>query len=442
MQKIFTRTRKLPAVAAVMTASLVLAGCAADTTPDGAADSTSPANDAPLTILSQWGASDAEGLVLAETIAAYELETGRTVELTVVAGEGSDAKRTFEATVLAGSESDLVFTNMYSSTVNWVDDGATVAVDEYVTAWGLDSVIQPSALDVWRGADGAIRGFPFSGLQWPVWYNTELLEQAGVAGVPETTDELIAAANKLSAADIQPFAIGGNDWSGTKLFMQMVQNYLDDDASKELLTNGGYCANPAAMKGVDLVIDLVNQGVFLEDSQGLSYDQMVASYTTGQAAIMYTGQWAFAAVSEEIVSATQFGGFPISSDSVWAKPTAYNSQNGVGISISQNGVKNIGAVEEFVKFMFQKSTVSNFAVNANVIPVVNPANVDATGADELFIQSVTTLPALVDYIPMPDDYVPGPVINALNAAVSLAFTKGNDSQTVCSALDAVYNSAK
>lgn len=441
MQKIFTRTRKLLAVSAVMTASMVLTGCAAETATDGAA-SAPAANDAPLTILSQWGASDAEGLVLAETIAAFELETGRTVELTVVAGEGSDAKRTFEATVLAGSEPDLIFTNMYSSTVSWVDDGATVAVDQYLTAWGLDSVIQPSALDVWRGSDGAIRGFPYSGLQWPVWYNTNLLEQAGVATVPKTTDELIASVKKLSAANIQPFAIGGNDWSGTKLFMQMVQNYLDDDASKELLTNGGYCANPAAMKGVDLVIDLVNQDVFLEDSQGLSYDQMVASYTTGQAAIMYTGQWAFAAVPEEIISVTEFGGFPISSDSVWSKPTAYNSQNGVGISISQNGVKNIAAVEEFVKFMFQKSTVSNFAVNANVIPVVTPTGVDATGADTLFVQSVTSLPEIVSYIPMPDDYVPGAVINALNGAVSLAFTKGNDRLTVCSALDAVYNSAK
>lgn len=439
---IHRRALAISASAALVTIGLV--GCSADSSTSTDQSSPSSSEEAvaamkPLTVMSQWGA-DAEGVILEELIADYEKATGNTVELTVVAGDGADVKRTYEASVLAGEEPDIILTNMFASTVNWVSEGITVPVDNYLKEWGLDSVIRKGAQGVWDSPDG-LRGFPFSGLQWPVWYNTALLEQAGVSKVPETTEELVSAAKKLRSSGIKPFAIGGNDWSGTKLFLQMVSGFLDEDSTKDLLANGGFCENPAAMKGIDLVLDLVAEGVFVDDSQGMSYEQMTAMYQDEQAAIMYTGQWAFGGVSDELSSTTTFSGFPKSPENVWPLPTSYNSENGVGLHISNNGAGNIAAVEPFVKLMFSKEYVSAWAVRSSVVPVVEAEYVDPTGASDLFVQAVTELPTKVSYIPMPDDHVPGTVINALPTAVSLAFTPGSDSTKVCSAVDSIYASA-
>ena len=436
------RTLAISASAALVALGLV--GCSADSSPSADQSSPSSGEEAvaamkPLTVMSQWGA-DAEGVILEELIADYEKATGNTVELTVVAGDGADVKRTYEASVLAGEEPDVILTNMFASTVNWVSDGATVPVDKYLAEWGLDSVIRKGAVGVWDSPDG-LRGFPYSGLQWPVWFNTALLEQAGVSKVPETTPELVSAAKKLRSSGIKPFAIGGNDWSGTKLFLQMVSGFLDEDSTKDLLTNGGFCENPAAMKGIDLVLDLVAEGVFVDDAQGLSYEQMTAMYQDGQAAIMYTGQWAFGGVTDELASTTTFTGFPKSPENVWPLPTSYNSENGVGLHISNNGAENIAAVEPFVKLLFSKEYVSAFAVRSSVVPVVEAEYVDPTGASDLFVQSVAELPTKVSYIPMPDDHMPGTVISAMPAAVSLAFTPGSDRNKVCSAVDSIYASA-
>lgn len=434
-------------IVAVFAVAGLLGGCASgadtDTSETGASsggNSTSDSQPKTLTIMSQWGVSKPEGILLADVIAEYEAQTGNTVDLTVVSGDGLDIKRTYEAAVLAGDEPDIVLSNLFASTVDWVSDGATVAVDSYVEQWGLDSVIRQGALGVWDSPDG-IRGFPYSGLQWPIFFNMKALGEVGIDSIPTTTDALIDASKKLRAAGYQPFAIGGNDWSGTKLFLQMVETYLSAEESKQLMAEGGFCQSPKAMQGINLILDLVATGVFADNSQGLSFEQMVALYHEEQAAMMYSGQWSFAGVPEALAAETVFGGFPLASGAAWSKPTAYNSENGVGINISQNGAANIEAVEPFVKLMFDKKYVSRFAVEASVIPVVEQDYVDPTGANDLFVQAVVDLPTRVDYIPMPDDHVPGNVINALPAAVSLAFTPGSTAERVCSAVDDVYASA-
>ena len=440
MKSRLNRSKKL--IAAFAVAGL-LAGCAggADTEPSNTETSSNSGGELkPVTVMMQWGIDGPEGLVLADLIAEYEAQTGNTVELTVVSGDGLDIKRTYEAAVLAGEEPDIVLTNLFASTVDWVSDGATVAVDSYVDEWGLSSVIREGALGVWDSPDG-IRGFPYAGLQWPIFFNMKALGEVGIDTIPTTTDALIDASKKLRAAGYQPLAVGGNDWSGTKLFLQMVETYLDAEESKQLMSEGGFCANPKAMGGINLIRDLVSNGVFADNTEGLGYGDMVALYHEEQAAMMYSGQWSFAGVPESLAKETEFGGFPLASGAAWSKPTAYNSENGVGINISQNGAANIDAVEPFVKLMFDKKWLSRFAVEASIIPVVEPDSVDPSGANDLFVQAVVDLPTRVDYIPMPDDHVPGDVISALPAAVSLAFTPGSSADKICSAVDDVYSSA-
>lgn len=61
------------------------------------------------------------------------------------------------------------------------------------------------ALVHYSSASGELQAFPYSGFLWPVWYNTRILDEAGLE-IPTTTDELIAAAQALREADKTPSA--------------------------------------------------------------------------------------------------------------------------------------------------------------------------------------------------------------------------------------------
>ena len=67
-------------------------------------------------------------------------------------------------------------------------------------------------------------------------------------------------------------------------------------------------------------------------------------------------------------------------------------------------------------------------------------NLDLSGTSLLFQQSQEETPSRVTYLPMPDDHVPGGVLDQLPSAVALAFTPGTSPDTVCKAIDAVYSS--
>lgn len=108
--------------------------------------------------------------------------------------------------------------------------------------------------------------------------------------------------------------------------------------------------------------------------------------------------------------------------------------------MSKNGQNNISAVEKFVKFLYQPKWIQQLAVNASVIPTSNLDKLDLSSASTLFQYAVGSLPKTVSYVQMPDDNVPGSVIDALDPATALAFTPGKSDKDVCSAIDAIYSS--
>ncbi|MDR0417106.1 MAG: hypothetical protein LBH76_07320, partial [Propionibacteriaceae bacterium] len=44
----------------------------------------------------------------------------------------------------------------------------------------------------------------------------------------------------------------------------------DADAMKDVMSNGGYCADPSVMQGVDLFIDLRDSGAFVDNVAGMN----------------------------------------------------------------------------------------------------------------------------------------------------------------------------
>jgi ABC-type glycerol-3-phosphate transport system substrate-binding protein len=345
----------------------------------------------------------------------------------------------YETAIAAGQEPDVVIVNLFDKTLGWLDAGVIKPTDQYLKDWGLADKIDEAALTQWRQGqkpDGQLQGIPYSGFSWPVWYNAKLLKDAGVTEVPKTTEELIAAARKLRAKGIAPMIVGGNDWSGQKLFYQITQSYLTPDATKKIMSDGGYCSSPEMMKGIELFTELRDGGVFVDNVQGFTADNMNNTYYSQKAAMMPAGSWAFAGAVEAgtgVVENTTLGGFPVPEDAVADGPTAYKGYTGVGFMISNKGAEEgrIEAVRKFVEAFYADEAVGEFVTTANNLAPVK-GDYSSYAKNPLLAQALA-LDGKVGELVLPDVWI-GSSSDPITQVTALAY--GNaDAQAICSGLD-------
>lgn len=422
----------LSAVATSLT--LVLIGCAQSTSDGTGAD----AEVTELNILSLYKKTGdvPEGAAINLAIDSFVDGTGIQVNFTEA---GENLGEEFEATVLAGQEADVVIVNLFDKSSGWVENGAAIPVNDLISEWGLDSVIKESAIAEWTNANGDVQGFPFQGFTWPVWYNTDLLSKAGISEVPQSTDDLIEAADALRAAGIGPMVVGGNDWSGNKLWLQFVQMFMEPSEAADVFSNGGYCENANAMKGIDEFVRVRDAGVFVSGVEGYTADLMNAAYYAEEAAIMPAGSWAMSGAPAEIADVTELGGLPNPVGGVYDLPTAYEGFTGVGFFISQKGAEKLSAVKDFILSFYEPAVVGSFVSEVNVVPATTTditTYLDA--ASPLLRQAVSTMQSSVNFALMPDTYV-GTRGDALTQASALAYSPGVTAAEICSAADQAYN---
>ena len=274
--------------------------------------------------------------------------------------------------------------------------------------WGLDGKFQEDALTQWRNgatASGKLQGFPYSGFTWPVWYNMSLLNKAGITEIPATTDDLITDAQKLRAAGIGPFIVGGKDWTGQKLFFQIIQSYASADEIQKVMTTGGYCSTPSVMKGIDLFTKLRDAGVFVDNTQGYSADDMNTTFFAQKAAMMSSMSNFFGAAATsgtDVVSNIKLGGFPLPSGSSFSMPTEYKGFTSSGFMITKRGASpgHIELVKKLIMAFMAKDVVDQFVKEGNnVTPLKGDYSAVATNP---LLQSSLGMDSKLDGAVLPD----------------------------------------
>ncbi len=426
-----TRPRAVRGVAAFVVSALALTPTLVACGSDVHATSSDS-----IDVVTRWSSGNSAAAAQNRVFQAFTAETGTKVNVT----EGLETiDDQVENAVAAGKSPDLVIVNLFDKTLGWLDAGVTVPADQYVKEWGLADKIKPVALDEWRvgGApSGALQGLPFSGFSWPLWYNTDLLKKAGVDKIPTTTDELVTAAQKLRAAGIGPLTVGGNDWTGQKLFYQVAQSFTDAATMHKVMQHGGYCATPSVLDGIKLFTQLRDARVFVDNAAGLIADGMYASYYSGKAAIMPAGSWAYtesAASGTGIEKHTTLGGFPVPSGSTFKKPMSYRGFTGVGFMITKRGAQpgRIDNVRRLVTKFYADTAVGDFVKGAGILPPTT-GDFASYATNPLLTQSLG-LDATVDYAVLPDVWI-GSASDRIIQVLSAAYGASTPQQ-ICAGLD-------
>ena len=182
-----------------------------------------------------------------------------------------------------------------------------------------------------------------------VFYNKDMFAANGIE-VPKTWDELVAASEKLLAAEIQPFSIGLKDgWPQAQLANMFAgTDLLAKDPHWGAKRNADEVKfnNEDLKKGMEKY-QLICTKYSGSNITGITYTQMLEQFFTGKAAMLPIGSWVNAEVAKGLQD-FEVGWFPIPGD---------NDANVVSVFVNEG--LSIGAAtkypevcKDFIHFFF------------------------------------------------------------------------------------------
>lgn len=221
--------------------------------------------------------------VLEGLVSAWEQETGNTVE--IVSLPWGQAFETLATMVAGGDVPDVVemperWMALYSGAGQLLDLGPRVAEWEHGATLTDQTVAMGS-----QTASGALEMIPYGFYLRAMFYNKDLLEQAGVAEPPRTMEEFVAAATAVSQIEGKSgYCLrGGPGSTGGWLMFAAAMNDTD-----QFFTEDGQATinQPGAVEGIQTMIDLYTSGAAPRDSVNWGFNEIVAGFYSGTCAFL------------------------------------------------------------------------------------------------------------------------------------------------------------
>ncbi|MFD2611703.1 ABC transporter substrate-binding protein [Paenibacillus gansuensis] len=201
-------------------------------------------------------------------------------------GGGQDYGAGLKAKVASGDIPDIFFNGGFSERDTWLEYLEDLSDQPWVNDV-LDVAKEPMT------KDGKLYGLPMNLEGYGFVYNKDLFNEAGITEPPHTLTELKAAAEKLKAKGITPFANGYQEWwvLGNHNVNVPFAHQPDPDQFIGQLNSG-----QAKIKGNEKFnqwLDLLDVTLKYSNKNPLTtdYNSQVTMFASGQAAMMQQGNW-------------------------------------------------------------------------------------------------------------------------------------------------------
>jgi raffinose/stachyose/melibiose transport system substrate-binding protein len=253
--------------------------------------------------------------------------------------------------------------------------GKVVDVSKEFKKLGVTNELVPAAVSILKKIDGGkVLSLPFEFNIEGVWYNKKLFADNGVA-VPKTWDQLVAAAAKLKAAGVQPFAASGiQGWPITRLLGNYLFSTLGGDAMQKIQTGKAKLTDPQYVAAAQKIADLGAKGYFGDGVTSLDYTPAEQLFLQGKAAMFYMGSWILGELNDpkqNQIGLSDVGFFPFPSVAGGKGPATIVPMN-AGQTTSISPKKLTAANEQWLKYYAQhygdmamslKGQISGFKVH-------------------------------------------------------------------------------
>jgi glucose/mannose transport system substrate-binding protein len=236
-----------------------------------------------------WWTSKGEAAAVKVIADAYDAAGGHWID-TAIAG-GSNARTAGINRIVGGSPSTAMQMNFGRQFEDLVSNELIRDVDDLSKAGNWPNTLPP-AINAAITKGGHVYSVPLNiNTQNWLWYNTAAFKKAGVAP-PATFPELIAAAPKLKAAGIIPFALAGEPFYESLLFQTILANYGGHELYMKVFKDHDAAAvrSPEFLKVVDMFLAMkpyTDQG-----NSARSWNDTIALVIKGTAAMNIVGDYA------------------------------------------------------------------------------------------------------------------------------------------------------
>ncbi|RPI28047.1 MAG: extracellular solute-binding protein [Chloroflexota bacterium] len=375
---------------------LVVVSLAACTTP--AAVTTSP-TEAPTAapvaaekvdlVLGSWRVDDVEAW--AKILAAFH-EQYPNITVKFDPTNPPDYNATLRTQLETGTAPDLFFVRSFTSGLELFNNGYLASLKGLP---GLDDAI-PAAINApWATESGERYAVPIAAVSHGIYYNQDLFEQNGLA-VPKTWEELMAAADKLQAAGVIPFANGTKDeWDINEVvLMALIPNTVGGLEGRMAYLNGERCFNdPDMVAAYQQIKDLTP---YLPSGfAATSYYDSEQLFVQGKAAMLFDGSWTISAIEKDMPT-FKWSVFPVPPPAGEPMYVSFHMDAAIGANAAS---KNQEAAKTFLQWLetaqfaelFGNGVPGFFGVSKNIPTLTDPVaatflgfNSQAEGTDIRF----------------------------------------------------------
>ena len=221
--------------------------------------------------------------MLAAQVAQFEADNpGVTVEITSL--PWGQAFETLATMVAGGDIPDVVempdrWLALYAGADHLVN------LEDHITGWEHGGTLTDKTLAMGRLAGGTAYTVPYGFYLRAMFYNRNLLEEAGVSEPPSTMDEFMEASAAVSALDgkygycLRGGPGGLNGWMMMATTMSGNPDFFTEDGLSTI-------NQPASVDGIQYLIDLYQNGYAPRDAVNWGFNEIVAGFYSGTCAFL------------------------------------------------------------------------------------------------------------------------------------------------------------
>lgn len=215
-----------------------------------------------------------------------------------------------------------------------------------------------------------------------IFYNPDMLAQAGVDGEPETWDDLIAAAQKINATGKSSVAFSANPGtSALDFFLPLITQVTNDPSyflKLDQLQKGYTWTSQPVVQALELNDKIVKANVFQKGTTGTSGTQAPQLFYTGASAMLFSGSFSVPTLKQNASPAF------VSKYKVMKTPALKSGarhwtadQAGAGWAVSETS-KSKDAALELLQYLYSNDVYSKLMNASSSMPATQAAVADIT----------------------------------------------------------------
>ena len=318
----------------------------------------------------------------------------------------------YETLAAANKLPELFDTDATPFAQKLADQGRMVDVDALLDDLGLADDYREAALNYQRFDDGSLYMVPFEFQLEYFWYNSALLEQAGVS-VPATLDDFPAMCEALRAKGITPIALDGQDQWPLERYMAYYPFRLAGPEYVQKLKNGDASfGDPAGRASAEWLSSLGQAGCFQEGFSSTGYADAQALFTSGKAAVYNIGTWELSNLATDSLDAgvrdsVDYFTLP-TVDGAVTDDNEYVTPSGIGMAVNAKTYDPL--VRDFLAFALERYP-EVYAATGALSPTTTAATTIPDNATPLYSRAIEQADGVGPRIAMPWDTQLDPATN-------------------------------